>query len=112
MATFDEQRRCVMATTIADRDLDPSLNAGSVARFENISIVTLNRRIREGRFPQADYLSGPYRYWKRSTILIARERRIAENAEKLARQRQAQLDAAANARAGKRTTAVNPGTAA
>jgi hypothetical protein len=97
-----------MATTIADHDLDPSLNAGSVARFENVSIATLNRRIREGRFPQADYLSGPYRYWKRSTILIARERRIAENAERIARQRQAQLDSVANARAGRKRAAQRP----
>jgi hypothetical protein len=90
-----------VSITIADHDLDPSLNAGSVARFENISIVTLNRRIREGRFPRADFTSGQYRYWKRSTVLIARERRIAENAEKLGRQREAQLNAAAQARAGR-----------
>jgi hypothetical protein len=102
-----------VSITITDHDLDPSLNAGSVARFENISIVTLNRRIREGRFPPADYTSGPYRFWKRSTVLIARERRIAENAERLARQRQAQLDAAANARAAqkrKRQAAVTSST--
>jgi hypothetical protein len=87
-----------VSITITDHDLDPSLNAGSVARFENISIVTLNRRIREGRFPPADFTSGQYRYWKRSTVLISREQRIAENAEKVARERQAQFTAAEYAR--------------
>jgi hypothetical protein len=91
-----------VSITITDHDLDPSLNAGSVARFENISIVTLNRRIREGRFPSADYTHGQYRFWKRSTVLIARERRIAEHADELARQRQTQLEAAERARAGRK----------
>jgi hypothetical protein len=88
-------------------DLDPALNARSVARFEDISLPTLNRRIREGLFPQADYHHGAYRFWLRSTVLATREQRLAENAERVARQRQAQLDSVANARAGrKRTTAA------
>ena len=97
-----------MSITITDHDLDPSLNSASVARFENISIVTLNRRIREGQFPAADFMHGPYRYWKRSTVLIARERRIAENAEKVARQRQAQLEGVERARAARKRTAAAP----
>jgi hypothetical protein len=96
-----------VSITIIDHDLDPSLNAGSVARFENISIVTLNRRIREGRFPPADYTHGQYRFWKRSTVLIARERRIAEHADEHARLRKAQLLRAAGAREGRgRNTAA------
>jgi predicted DNA-binding transcriptional regulator AlpA len=95
-------------------ELDPSLNARSVALFEGISVVTLNRLIREGKFPQADYLRGPYRFWKRSTVICARERRIAESAHRVAEQRAAQLDAAARARGAQRRkrAAASPDTAA
>jgi hypothetical protein len=79
-------------------DFDPSLNAGSTARFWDISIPTLNRDVRERRHPPADYTNGQYRFWKLSTLVRERERRIGESAHKAATLRQAQLGAAANAR--------------
>jgi hypothetical protein len=94
-----------MTTTIINDDPNdnPSFNAGSVARFEDISISTLNRRIREDRFPPPDFQHGPYRYWLRSTVLAARERRIAECAQERSQQHQAQFEsAAANARAAQK----------
>jgi hypothetical protein len=92
-----------MPTTIINDDPNdnPSFNAGSVARFEDCSVSTLNRRIREGRFPPPDFRHGPYRYWLRSTVVAARARRITEFTEE-AQQRKAQLDAAANARAAQK----------
>jgi hypothetical protein len=83
-------------------DLDPSLNAGSTARFWDISIPTLNRDVRERRHPPADYTNGQYRFWKLSTLVRERERRIGESAHKAAAQRQEQLDAAARARTAQR----------
>jgi predicted site-specific integrase-resolvase len=83
-------------------DLDRSLNAGDVARFWGISMPTLNRDVREGRHPPADYTNGQYRFWKLSTLIRARERRIAESAHKAAAQRQEQLNAAARARTAQR----------
>jgi predicted site-specific integrase-resolvase len=77
---------------------DPSLNAGDAARFWGVSIVTLNRNIREGRHPPADFTNGPYRFWKLSTLVRARERRIAESAHETAALRRAQLKAAEHAR--------------
>jgi hypothetical protein len=92
----------MMEVVAMPTDFDPALNARSVADFEDISIPTLNRRIREGTFPPADYCHGAYRFWLRSSVLAARERRLAENPGKLAHHRQAQLDAADRARAAQR----------
>jgi len=89
-------------TIIVDHlDIDPALNAGAVARAEGISIVTLNRRIRTGKFPPPDFLHGQYRYWRRSSVLAARAREIQDSADRLERRRQALLAAAANARAAR-----------
>jgi hypothetical protein len=82
-------------------DLDRSLNARQVADFRARSLVSLNRDIRENKFPPPDYTSGQYRFWKLSTVIRAREREIAESAAKAAKRRQAQLEAAARARAGR-----------
>jgi hypothetical protein len=79
-------------------DDDPSLNTGSVARFWDVSIPTLRRDVREGRHPPPDYRSGQYAFWKRSTLIRERERRIAASAATAARLRQSQLNAAAHAR--------------
>jgi hypothetical protein len=90
-----------------DDVFDPSLGARKVAQHEGRSIVAINRDIRRGRFPAADYTIGAYRFWKLSTLVRWRERRIAESAHQTAVQRQAQLDSAAHARAEqkrKRTT--------
>jgi hypothetical protein len=84
-----------------DLDIDPSLNARDVARFEAISLPTVNRRVRQGLLPRPDYTVGPYRFWKLSTLVAARERQIGEHAAKQAATRKAQLEAAARARAGK-----------
>jgi hypothetical protein len=84
-------------------DIDPSLNAAGAARFEAISIPTMNRRIRKGQHPRPDYTVGPYRFWKLSTLVAARELRIAESAAKAKTQRKTQLEAATRARAGKAT---------
>jgi hypothetical protein len=86
-------------------DIDLSLNAADAARFEAISIPTMNRRIRKGLHPRPDYCVGPYRFWKLSTLVAARERRIGESAAKSAAKRQTQLLQAAHARESKRTTA-------
>jgi hypothetical protein len=83
---------------MSNHDDNPSMNAASVARFEDISIPTLNRRIRLGAFPPADFVHGPLRYWLRSTVLAARAQRIANNAEQIAAKRAAQLRAAKAAR--------------
>jgi predicted DNA-binding transcriptional regulator AlpA len=79
-------------------DLDPSLNARAVCNFKGGSLPALNRDIREGRFPQPDYVVGQYRYWKRSTVTRWREQQIVDSADKLAQRRKTQLDAAARAR--------------
>jgi hypothetical protein len=79
-------------------DFDPSLNARKVCEHEGRSLPSLNRDIREGKFPGPDYCIGQYRFWKLSTLVRFRERRIADAAHKAAAQRKAQLDAAANAR--------------
>jgi hypothetical protein len=84
--------------TTLDDVFDPSLGARKVAAHEGRSLVSINRDIRNGRFPQPDYTIGQYRFWKLSTLIRARERRIAESAHRAAAQRQKQLDAAANAR--------------
>jgi len=94
-----------MSVTIAD--FDPSLSARKVADFDDRSLVSLNRDIRKGKFPPPDYTIGQYRYWKLSTVIRAREHRIGEAAAKAAKRRQAQLEAAARARAG-RAGARNP----
>jgi hypothetical protein len=78
--------------------VDPSLNAAAAARFWGVSITSLNRDIREQRHPPADFLNGPYRYWKLSTLVRTRELRIAEGAAAVAAMRQKQQDAAARAR--------------
>jgi hypothetical protein len=83
-------------------DDDPSLNTKSVARFWDISIPTLRRSVRTGGHPPPDYRSGEYAFWKRSTLIRERERRVAETAAKAARLREKQLNSAANARAGRR----------
>jgi hypothetical protein len=83
-------------------DIDPTLNAVSTARFWDTSIPTLNRRIRKGQHPPADFVVGPYRFWKLSTLVAARERRIGEAAAQAGAQRKALLEAAAHAREGKR----------
>jgi hypothetical protein len=80
-------------------DYDPSLSAASVAAHEDCSVITLDRRIRLGQFPRADFQQGPYRYWKLSTVLAARERRIAQTAETIKRRREKQAASAAAARA-------------
>lgn len=82
-------------------DLDRSLNARAVAVFEGRSIVSINRDIRAGRFPPPDYTIGQFRYWKLSTVIRARERRIGEAAARAGVQRQEQLENAERARAGK-----------
>jgi len=79
-------------------DDDSSMNAASVARFEDISIPTLNRRIREGDFPPADYLIGPLRYWLRSTVIAAREQRIAKSKKQFAAKHAKQVREAKRAR--------------
>ena len=83
-------------------DLDRSLNARAVAKFEGRSIVSINRDIRAGRFPPADYVIGQFRYWKLSTVIRARERRIGEAAARAGAQRQEQVEAAATAREARR----------
>jgi hypothetical protein len=88
--------------TTLSNELDPSLSARKVADFESRSIVSINRDVRNGRYPQPDYTIGQYRFWKLSTLIRARERRIGESAAKAAAQRQAQIDAAERARAGQR----------
>ena len=89
-------------------DFDPSLNARKVCEHEGRSLVSLNRDVREGRFPEPDYTIGQYRFWKLSTVVRHRERRIAESAHKAAAQRQAQLEGVERARAGRKRTAVAP----
>jgi hypothetical protein len=84
---------------MAIADFDPSLNARKVAEHEGRSLISLNRDIREGRFPPPDYCVGHYRYWKLSTVIRARERKIGEAATKTASRRRAQLEAAERARA-------------
>jgi hypothetical protein len=92
---------------------DPSWNAQMVAQFRCWSVTTLNRNIREGKHPPADYTHGPYRFWKASTARAARDRDIAESAAKAAQRREAQLEDAARARAARKrkrqatTTAPN-----
>jgi hypothetical protein len=88
--------------SIVFESFDPSLNARKVAEHEGRSIASLNRDIREGRFPPADYCIGQYRFWRLSTVVRARELRINEAAAKAATQRKTQLAAAARARAAKR----------
>jgi predicted DNA-binding transcriptional regulator AlpA len=83
---------------VSMNDLDPSLNARAVCNFKGGSLPALNRDIREGRFPQPDYVIGQYRYWKRSTLVRWREQQIADSADKLAERRKVQLDAARRAR--------------
>ena len=79
-------------------DLDRSLNARAVAEFEGRSIVSINRDIRAGRFPVPDYTIGQNRYWKLSTVIRHRERRIADSATKTGAQRARQLAAVERAR--------------
>jgi hypothetical protein len=93
-------------------DFDPSLNARKVCEHEGRSLPALNRDIREGRFPQPDYTIGQYRFWKLSTVIRHRERRIAASAHQAAAQRATQLDAAAHARKHKRVPAATPSDAA
>jgi len=89
-----------MSSTV-DIEIDPAMNAGAVARAEGISLVTLNRRIRVGKFPLPDFLHGQYRYWRRSSVLAARARAIQDSSDRLERRRRAQLEAAARARAAR-----------
>jgi hypothetical protein len=90
---------------VAITDLDPSLNSRGVCDFKGGSLAALNRDIREGRFPQPDYVIGQYRYWKLSTLTRWREQMIVDSANKLARRRKTQLDAAAHARAARKRAA-------
>jgi predicted DNA-binding transcriptional regulator AlpA len=85
-------------------DLDPSLNSRQVCEHMGRSLPTLNRDVREGKFPPPDYTVGQYRFWKLSTVIRARERRIGEAAAKAGTVRKQQLEAAARARAAKRKT--------
>jgi hypothetical protein len=89
----------VLPMTIVD--IDPSLNARGVCEFEGRSLPSLNRDLREGRFPQPDYMIGQYRYWKLSTVVRHRERRIADANARARALRETQLDAAAKARDGR-----------
>jgi hypothetical protein len=82
-------------------DFDPSLNARRVCEHEGRSLPALNRDIREGRFPQPDYTVGQFRYWKLSTVVRHRERRIAEDATRARAQRESQLKSAARARSAR-----------
>jgi hypothetical protein len=81
---------------------DPSWNAQMVAQFRCWSITTLNRNIREGKHPPADYTNGPYRFWKASTARAARERDIVACAAEAVQRREAQLEDAARARAARK----------
>ena len=85
--------------TIAD--FDPSLSARKVADFDDRSLVSLNRDIRKGKFPPPDYTIGQYRYWKLSTVIRAREERIAAAGNNKEALRATQLANAARARAGR-----------
>jgi hypothetical protein len=89
-------------------DDDPSKNTTSTARFWDCSVSALRRDIREGRHPPPDYRSGQYAFWKTSTLVRERERRIAASAAKAERLRAKQVKAAAIARAGRRKP-VTPG---
>jgi hypothetical protein len=92
---------------------DPSWNAQMVAQFRCWSITTLNRNIREGKHPPADYTNGPYRFWKASTARAAREADIAASAAEAAQRREVQLEDAARARAAskrKQAAAASPST--
>src|SRR5262249_61179875 len=61
-----------------DLQNDPLLNTRDGAALEGISIPTFKRRVKAGDIPPADLVYGERPYWKRSTILIAREERIAQ----------------------------------
>jgi len=87
--------------TVIDLQDDPLMNAGTAARFEDISVPTMNRRIKAGDFPPPDCVHGQLRYWKRSTLLAAREERIAKCAAANGALRATQLANAARARAGR-----------
>jgi hypothetical protein len=96
-------------------DLDPSMNARSVCKFRDCSLPTLNRDVRSGRFPPPDFTSGPYRYWKSSTVIRHREHQITASAAQASALREKQLDQAAEARRArqdKRKTANTEQTAA
>jgi hypothetical protein len=82
-------------------EFDPSLNARKVCEHEGRSRPALNRDIREGRFPPPDYCIGQNRFWKLSTVIRARELRIAEAAANAKAKRRVQLENANRARAGK-----------
>src|SRR5262249_59535134 len=88
-----------LIVTIAD--FDPSLSARKVADFDDRSLASLNRDIRKGKFPPPDYTIGQYRYWKLSTVIRAREERIAKCAAANEALRATQLANAARARAGR-----------
>jgi hypothetical protein len=65
-ATHSRRHLCLNSRgfIMRDTDIDLSLNAADAARFEAISIPTMNRRIRKGQHPRPDYTVGPYRFWK------------------------------------------------
>jgi hypothetical protein len=79
-------------------DDDPSLNTKSTAQFWDVSVPTLRRDVRDGKHPPPDYRNGQYSFWKRSTLVRERERRIAASAAKAERLREAQNAAAKHAR--------------
>lgn len=82
-------------------DLDRTLNARAVCEFRGRSLPTLNRDIREGRFPPPDFTVGQWRYWKFSTVIRAREREIGEAAANAAALRRRHLEDAERARAAR-----------
>src|SRR5262249_52523596 len=84
-----------------DLQNDPLLNTRDGAALEGISIPTFKRRVKGGDIPPAELVYGPRRYLERSTILIAREERIAKCAAANEALRATQLANAARARAGR-----------
>src|SRR5215831_9076431 len=84
-----------------DLQNDPLLNTRDGAALEGISIPTFKRRVKAGDIPPPDLVYGQRPYWKRSTILIAREKRIAKCTALNEEIRAAQLANAARARAGR-----------
>src|SRR5262245_5016855 len=84
-----------------DLQNDPLLNTRAAADFNGVSVPTHKRRVRTGEHPPPDIVYGQRPYWKRSTILIAREERIAKCAAANEALRATQLANAARARAGR-----------
>ena len=80
-------------------DFDPAWPISVVAEFEGRSPVSINRAIREGKFPREDFRIGKIRFWLRSTCVRTRTERIAQTAAEDAALRERMLADAQRAQA-------------